>query len=86
MGADLFHKMSEPVQGLAEVVDGVGVGDSQEPLAAVAKGGTGDDGDLLLGQQKVCEVLAGQAEFLDAGEDVEAPWGSKQGMPISSSI
>ena len=60
------------VEGTLDRLHGIGVGDADEVLAAVAEGSAGNDGDVLRFEQRVGELLSVHAGGLHAGEGVES--------------
>ena len=54
---------------------GVGVGNSCEALTAIAKGSTGNDSTLVLVKKSFTELLTGETEFSNIGENVECALG-----------
>lgn len=71
--------MTTMLEGAAEVLEAVHAffddvetgGVAKADGAIIAEGGTGDDGDICLAEEAVCEVLRGEGEAGDVREDVE---------------
>ena len=60
------------VEGTLDGFHGIGVGDADEVLAAVAEGSAGNDGDVLRFEQRVGELLSVHTGGLHARERVES--------------
>lgn len=77
----LVEEFLDEVEGALDGFDGIGIGDADEVLAAVAERSAGDDGDVLGFEEGVGKLLAVHARGLHAGEGIERASGFEAGKP-----